>query len=54
MLIFQLEVCQKGEFKKGVLGRRSGLPTRDIEDLVIPEVMNDVFYPKEDILKILC
>ena len=28
--------------------------TGDIEDLVIPDVMNDVFHPKEDTLKILC
>ena len=25
-----------------------------MEDMVIPDVMNDVFYPKEDILEILC
>ena len=25
-----------------------------MEDMVIPDVMNDVFYPKEDTLKISC
>ena len=24
-----------------------------MEDMVVPDVMNDVFYPKEDTLKIL-
>ena len=27
---------------------------RDMEKRVIPDVMNDVFYPKEDTLKISC
>ena len=31
-----------------------GFLTGDMEDRVIPDVMNDVFYPKEDVLKILC
>ena len=52
--ISQLEVCQEGGVKKGVLGGRWGSLTRDMEDRVIPDVMNHVFYPKEDTLKILC
>ena len=31
-----------------------GFLTRDMEDRVIPDVMNHVFYPKEDTLKIVC
>ena len=31
-----------------------GVLTRDMEDLVIPDVIKDVFYPKEDTLEILC
>ena len=27
---------------------------RDMHDRVIPDVLNDVFYPKEDTLNILC
>ena len=38
----------------GVLGGHWGFLTKDMEDRVIPEVMNDVFYPKEDTLNILC
>ena len=40
--------------KRGVLGGCWGFLTRHMEDRVIPDVMNDVFYPKEDTLKILC
>ena len=39
---------------RGVLGRRWGFLTRDMEDVVVPDDMNDVFYPKESTLKILC
>ena len=53
-MISLLEVCQDGGSSKGVLGRRLGFLTRDMGDLVIPDVMNDVFYLKEDTLKILC
>ena len=42
----QLEVCQEGGLKKGVLGGRCGFLTRDMEDLVIPDVMNHVFLPQ--------
>ena len=40
--------------KKGVLGGPSGFLIGDIEDRVPDrtlEVMNDVFYPREDTLK---
>ena len=40
--------------RRGVLGGCWGFLTGDMEDRVIPDVMNDVFYPKEDTLKILC
>ena len=46
VLISQLEVCQEGEVKKGVLGGRWGFLTRDMEDRVIPDVMNHVFLPQ--------
>ena len=32
--------------KKGVLGRCWGFLTGDMEDRVIPDVMNDVFLPQ--------
>ena len=44
MLISQLEVCQEWGVKKGVLG---GFLTKDMEDMVVPDVMNDVFLPQE-------
>ena len=46
VLISQLEVCQEGGVKKGVLGGRLGFLTRDMENMVISDVMNDVFMPK--------
>ena len=49
VLISLLEVCQEGGVKKGDTWR-----TLQVPDMVIPDVRNDVFYPKEDILKILC
>ena len=54
VLISQLEVCQEGGSRRGILGGHCGFLTGDMEDMVIPDVMNDVFYPKEDTLKILC
>ena len=55
VLISQSEVCQEGGgSRRGVLGGCCGFPTRDMEDIVIPDVMNDIFYPKEDTLKISC
>ena len=54
MLISLLEVGQEGGSRRGVLGERCGLLTRDMEDIVVPDVMTDVFYPKEDTLKISC
>ena len=40
--------------RMGVLGGHWGFLIGDMADRVILEVMNDVFYPKEDTLKILC
>ena len=40
VLISQLEVCQEG----GVLGGHWGFLTGDMEDRVIPDVMNGVFF----------
>ena len=54
VLISQLEVSQEGGSKRGVLGGRWGLLTGHMEVRVIPEIMNDVFYPKKDTLKISC
>ena len=50
MLISLLEVCQEG----GYLEDFGGFLTIDMMDRVIPNVMNNVFYPKEDTLKISC
>ena len=46
MSISQLEVCQEGGSRKGVLGGHRGFLTREMEDRVIPDVMNDVFLPQ--------
>ena len=46
----QLEVCQEGGYLKDI--EAWGFLTGDMEDMVIPDIMNDVFYPNEDILKI--
>ena len=56
VLISQLEVCQEGGTgsRRGVLGGRWGFLTGHREDRVIPDVMNHVFHPKEDTLKISC
>ena len=53
VLISQLEVCQEGGSRREVLGGRWRFLTGDMEDMVIPDIMNDDFYPKEDTLKIL-
>ena len=45
VLICHLEVCQEEGVKKGVLGGRLGFLTRDMDDRVIPNVMNDVCLP---------
>ena len=46
-LISQTEVCQEGGgSRRGVLGGHWGFLTGDMEDLVIPDVMNDVILPQ--------
>ena len=45
MLISQLEVCQEGGSRRGVLGGYLGFLTREKDDLVILDVMNDVLLP---------
>ena len=42
MSISQLEVCQEGGYLEDV----GGFLTRDMEDMVVPDVMNDVFLPQ--------
>ena len=55
VLISLLEVCQEGGgSRRGYLEDIGGFFTGDMEDRVVPDVMNDVFYPKEDTLKISC
>ena len=47
VLISQLEVCQEGGVKKGATWRMlGGFLNGDMEDRVIPNIMNDVFLPK--------
>ena len=47
VLISKLEEGPEGGgSRRGVLGGRWGFLTRDMEDRVIPDVMNDVFLPK--------
>ena len=45
VLVSQLEVCQEGGSRRGVLGGHWGFLTRDMEDRVIPDVMYHVFLP---------
>ena len=45
-------MCQEGTFKKGDTLRMLRVPDPDLEDMVVPDILNDVFYPKEDTLKI--
>ena len=42
------------ESRRWILGGQWGLLIRDMEDRVISYVMNYVFYPKEDTMKISC
>ena len=46
MLICQLEVCQEGGSRRGVLGRHLEFLTGDMDERVIPDVMNDVLLPQ--------
>ena len=47
VLISQLEVCQEGGgSRRGVLGGRWGFLTRDMEDRVILDTMNDLGGPQ--------
>ena len=53
MLLYLLDVCQKGGiWIISVSGIR--FLTRDMEDRVILDFMDDVFYTKEDTLKVSC
>ena len=45
MLISQLEVCQEGGVQKGGTWRTLRVLTADMEDMVVLDVMNDVFLP---------
>ena len=54
VLISQLEVCQEGGSRSRVLGGHCGFLTGYMEDIVDPDIRNNVFYPKEDTLKISC
>ena len=36
----------RGRSRRGVLGGHWGFLTRDMEDRVIPDIMNDVFLPQ--------
>ena len=42
MLIPLLEVCQEGASRRAVLGGRLGLLSRDLEDRVNQDVINDL------------
>ena len=46
VLISQSEVCQEGGSRRGVLGGRWGFLTRDMEGIIILDVMNDLFLPQ--------
>ena len=46
VLISQLEVCQEGGSRRGVLGGRWGFLTGDMEDRVILDNMDDLGRPK--------
>ena len=55
VLIAQSKVCQERGVKKGGgTWRMLRVLTGDMENMVVPDVLNDVFYPKEDTLKISC
>ena len=46
MLISKLEVCQEGGSRRGYLEDVGGFLTGDMEERVIPDVMNDVLLPQ--------
>ena len=46
MLISLLKVCQEWGSRRGVLGGRCGFLTADMEDIVVPDIMNDIFVPQ--------
>ena len=39
-------MSERGRSRSGVLGGRWGFLTRDMEDRIIPDVMNHVFLPQ--------
>ena len=47
VLISQLERCQEGGQEGGYLEDVGGFLTRDMESMVIPDIINDVFLPLE-------
>ena len=47
MLISQLEVCQEGGSRRGVLGGCWGFLTGDMENRVILDTMDDLGGPRE-------
>ena len=45
VLISQLEVCQEGGSRRGLHGGCWGLLIGDMDDRVIPDLLNDVLLP---------
>ena len=54
VLISQLKVCQERGGQEGSFWRKLRNHDRRHGRHVTPDIMNDIFYPKEDTLKILC
>ena len=46
VLISQLEVCQEEGVRRGYFEDIGGFLNGDMKDMVIPDVMNDVFFPQ--------
>ena len=51
---FCVDISIRSVSRRGVLGGSWGALIRDMEDRVILDVMDHIFYPKEDTLKVLC
>ena len=54
VLISSLEVCQEWVVKKGGTWRSLWVQIGGMEDRVILDLKNDVFYPNEDTPNVLC